>query len=431
MRPISEMTLTEITAEMAEITPKLRKAFDEAGADLDLSKVTAIAGDDAHAKGVALAEMNTRLDNLGQRSLAMESAAKGAASAAKWQEYLDGPAGAPPPGALPIDAPSQGYKSLSDHLTPKFEEMAKANLRKGEFTLDIDAKAYLDNEVKTVVSTGAGFAPQAIRSGLVVAAAQQMPTVIDLIPTVPTDQSAYVFMAQTTRTNSAAEAAESVEGTLVSLAESAFVWTQVSELVQRIGHYVPITDQQLKYIDGLRALIDGDMRVGVRQRLSSQVLNGTGTSPQIEGFLDAGRTDVNTHDATGQVYATGIAGAIEDCQVTGFAEPTAVVTNPSDWWAWRVLTTADGIYINGHPSEVGPRTIWGLPVVTTTEIASGTALTGDFAGYSKLVVGSGVEVAISSEHASYFIQGMNAIRAEVYATLAVTREAAFGKATNL
>jgi HK97 family phage major capsid protein len=281
------------------------------------------------------------------------------------------------------------------------------------------------------MSTGAGFAPQAIRTGETPFAPHQEAAVVDLIPIRRTTQNAYVFMRQTTRTNNAAEIAESTQGSLQSLAESAFAWTEVTETIRKIGHFVPVTDEQLEDIEGMEDLLRQDMLDGVRERLSDQILDGNGTAPNIEGFLDAGRTGVNSHDGSGEAIAVAIAGGIEDCQVTGFAQPDAVIMHPTDWWSFKTAQAADGVLLNGPAAGNIPQVIWGRPVVVTTEIAQGSALTGAFARYSRLAVRRGVEVQISSEHASYFIQGVKAIKAEMRATLAVLREEAFGQITNV
>lgn len=431
---VASMSLAEIRTEMGEIRPKLKAVFDEAGDNLDMSKVTVLGEGDERFKSSQLATMNLRYDELATRKGELEEAAERKARLeADADKDAKAKGRAPIPGGEKREPEKGEYKSFAERALSDDRWVKEYDGGKNGpvVDLDLDAKEWLEHEVKTVMSTGAGFAPQAIRTGINVPAAFQMPTVIDLIPIVRTNQSAYVFMAQTTRTNNAAEVAESVQGTLASLSESAFAWTETSETIRKIGHFVPVTDEQLEDIEGIEDLLRNDMIVGVRQRLSSQILNGDGSAPNIEGFYDAGRTGVNQHDATGQNLAVAIDNGIEDVEVTGFANPDGVVVHPTDWHKWRRIQTADGIFINGSPSEVGPRTLWGLPVVATTETASGKALVGAFRDYSRLAVKRGVEVQISSEHASFFIQGVKAIKAEMRATLAVLREAAFTEVSNI
>lgn len=424
------MTIDQVAAEIKEIRPTLQKAFSEAGSTLDMDKVTAFGeGLDTHAKSVRLAAMNVRLSELGERKQALEAAEQAKAQLDSLSGWLDQPAGGAP---FPVNG--NGRKAYVPFAELAMKDRSWFEGVRGKsgpaLELDIDAKDFLEREVKTVMSTGAGYAPQAIRSGIVVPAAFQAPAVIDLIPIVRTDQSAYVFMRQTTRTNNAAEIAESTNGSLQSLAESAFAWTEISETIRKIGHFVPVTDEQLEDIAGMEDLIRNDMVSGVRERLSDQILDGNGTAPNIEGFLDAGRdtTDVNT---IGDFIADAVDKMIEQVEVTGMAQADGIVLHPSDWHGYRRATTADGIYIAGHPSQAVAAMMWGLPVVLTSEIAQGTGLVGAFARYSRLVVKRGVEVQISSEHASYFIQGLKAVKAEMRATLAVLRETAFAKTDDI
>ena len=174
------------------------------------------------------------------------------------------------------------------------------------------------------------------------------------------------------------------------------------------------------------------MRSGVRERLSSQILNGDGSAPNIEGFYDAGRTGVNQTNGTGLNFAAAMNQAIEDVEENGFTEPDAIVARPSDWRNWQRQTTADGVFLNGHPAEVGAQTSWGLPIVLTTETAAGSALVGNFSEFCRLAVNGGVIVQISTEHASFFLQSVKAMKAEIEgATLAVLREEAFAEVTNI
>ena len=432
LAPVKEMVLDDVVKEAKEITPILQKVFHEAGQTLDMSKVTAFGdGLDDIQKSERLAAMNVRLHELGERKAHLEAAAAGKAEAdamTKWLEAPEGPAPVPDG-----KGGTKAYVPFADLAIKAAESWLKGfeHQKNGPVAiLDLDIKAWLEREVKTVMSTGAGFAPQAIRSGLVTMFGYMAPTVIDLIPIVPTSQNAYVFMRQTTRTNSAAEAAESIEGTLASLAESAFVYTQVSETVRKLGHFVPVSDEQLEDIEGMEGILREDMIAGVRQRLSSQLMNGNGTAPNLTGFLDDGHTPTDV-DTTGDFVADAIDKLIENVQVLGFTEPDAVIMNPSDWHGYRRATTTEGIYIAGNPSDNTPPFLWGKPVVLTTEIAAGSAHCGNYRGFTRLAVKRGVEVSISSEHASYFIQGVKAIKAEMRAAFAVIRELAFAKTNDI
>lgn len=424
MKSVNQMSLEEVASEINEITPVLRKAFAEAGPTLNMAEVEVFGlGMEDGQKSERLANMNTRLQELGERKSVLEAASFAKARAEEMASWASKPKGAIP---MPTEN-SAKLITFGDFAMKSADQWLRHG---GRATIDIDTKSFVDTEVKTIMSTGAGFAPQALRSGVVTGYPYQMPTVIDLIPVVPTAQNAYVFMRQTTRTNNAAEAAESVQGTVATYGESAYAYTQITEPVQKIAHFVPITDEQMEDIPGIEAIIRQEMIAGVRQRLSSQLLNGNGTAPNLTGFLDNGHTPTDVN-ATGEFVADAIDKLIEAVRVNGFTEPDAIVMNPADWHGYRRATTTDGIYIAGNPSENTAPMLWGKPVVLTTEIAAGTALAGDFANYSRLAVKRGVDVSISTEHSTYFINGLQAIKAEMRAAFAVLREAAFAKTDDI
>lgn len=429
MKNAEAMALDEVVAELKELTPQVRKAFQEAGGELDASKITAFGdGLDTGQKSERLAHANERLSKLAERKLYLEQMAEGQAKADAMADWL----------ASPRD-PAPGAGKGAPRLISLADAAMKADVREiwlkraqnsRAVEVDVDVKAWLDHEVKTVMSTGAGFAPQAIRSGVVVPYAYQAPAVIDLVPVVPTSQSAYVFMEQTTRTNNAAEAAESANGALVTLGESAFAYTERSETVRKIGHFIPVTDEQLEDIEGIDALLRADMATGIRQRASSQILNGDGNAPNWEGLLDSGRSTTDV-DGTGLFIADIVDKCIEEVRVTGFTEPSGIVMNSRDWHGYRRATTTDGLYIAGNPSENIAPVMWGLPVALTTEITQGTVLVGNFRDYCRIAVKRGIEISVSDNVASYFIQGVQVIKAEMRAAFAVLRETAFAKSNDV
>ena len=57
-----------------------------------------------------------------------------------------------------------------------------------------------DVNIKTLFETGAGFAPQSVRSGLIVPAATRPIEILDLIPSHPITQAVDKYMLETTHT---------------------------------------------------------------------------------------------------------------------------------------------------------------------------------------------------------------------------------------
>lgn len=282
-----------------------------------------------------------------------------------------------------------------------------------------------DLEVKTLFQTSAGWAPFSPRIGHVALSPQQQPRIVDVFPAGSTGSAVIKYMQETTYTNAADWTAEAAQ-----FPESALALTEVSVNVVKLSTFLPVTDEQLEDVDGARDYINSRMELMMGQRLDSQLLAGDGTGSNLLG-LDA-VSGIQTRAAAGADETTDtLLKAIVDVQATGFAEPSAILMHPTDWMNVRLLKTADGIYIWGHPSTVGTATMWGLPVVSSTYVTAGTARVGDFKGQSQVFHRKGLEFLISNSHSDFFIKGKQAIRCDQRVVLVVFRPTAFVKVTGL
>jgi HK97 family phage major capsid protein len=278
-------------------------------------------------------------------------------------------------------------------------------------------------QMKTVMSTSAGYAPQSTRTGKEVDYAVRRPVVADLIPQTAHDQAAVKYMEETTFTNSADTVAE--EG---SIPESANAWTERTEAMWKISTFLPVTDEQMKYVPQVNALIDNRLTLFLKLAEETKLLTGGGTT-DLTGFLV--KSGVQSQAKGSDPTPDALYKAITKVRATGFAEPTAFVMHPNDWQDIRLLRTTDGIYIWGSPAEAGPERVWSLPGVITTAETENTALLGDFQLYAEIFRGSGVDIKVSDSHSDYFVKGKMAIKATEYVTLAIYRAAAFCKITGI
>ncbi len=167
----------------------------------------------------------------------------------------------------------------------------------------------------------------------------------------------------------------------------------------------------------------------LRQRLDSQILVGNGTAPNLLGLnnLPAIQTQAKGADPV----PDAIFKAMTLIRVTGRANPSGIVMNPTDWQDVKLLRTADGIYIWGSPADMSPDRIWGLQVAISDAQTLNTALVGDFANFSELVLRKDVEVQISNSHSTFFIEGKQAIRADMRVALVAYRDSAFCTVTGV
>jgi HK97 family phage major capsid protein len=282
----------------------------------------------------------------------------------------------------------------------------------------------LPGDVKTLMTTSAGWAPETNRTGRLVEFATRPVQVTDLIPMGRTGQAAVVYMEETTFTNNAAETAEA--GTYP---ESALALTEKSSPVQKIATFLPVTDEQLEDVAGIQSYIDNRLTFMLRQRLDSQILVGNGTPPNLRGVLNV--VGIQTISAGAQPVPDAAYKAMTLVRVTGRANPTGFVFNPTDWQDVKLLKTADGIYIWGNPADAAPDRLWGLPVALSDALTLNTALVGDWQGHSELVLRRDIEVQVSNSHSTFFIEGKQAIRADMRAALVFYRPTAFCTITSV
>jgi len=232
------------------------------------------------------------------------------------------------------------------------------------------------------------------------------------------------YMEETTFTNNAAETAEG--GTYP---EAALAFTEQSSLVRKIAVFLPVTDEQLEDVPQIRGYIDNRLPFMVRQRLDSQILTGNGTAPNLRGIYNV--VGIQTQAKGTDPVPDAIYKAIVKVETVGQAVANAVVMHPNDWQDVRLLRTADGLYIWGNPSDAGPERIWGLRVVRAQAATDGTAIVGDFANFVQLAVRRGIDVQVSNSHSTFFVEGKQALRADLRAALVIYRPTAFCTVTGI
>lgn len=280
--------------------------------------------------------------------------------------------------------------------------------------------------VKTLMSTSAGWAPQAVRTGVVIPDEQRPPEIVDVMNVIPTNQNAYVYMEETTFTNNADFVTEGISTTW---GEAALVFTERSITIRRIGVYLPVTDVQLEDIEGIEAYLNQRLPFMVRQQMDADIIAGTGTAPEYAGLSNA--TGLQTvAKAGGETRFDTAHRALTAIRVTGRANPSHYLLHPNDWEAYRLTRTADGIYILGNPADTAPMRLWGLPVVASTALTENTGYAGDFRTYAYLVEKRGMDVQVGWYN-TQFLDGSKSIRADVRVAPVFQRGTAFCSMTGI
>lgn len=280
-----------------------------------------------------------------------------------------------------------------------------------------------DLELKTLLDT-TGWVPESPRTGRIELAVSPALNVIDLIARGATQYNAIAYMLETTATSGAAEVAEGAQK-----GESTLVVEEQTSPVRTIATVLPITNDLLQDVSACRSYIESRLAYFVRQRLDSQILNGDGVAPNLEGILNV--SGIQTQAKGSDPTPDAISKAITKCIVNGGYVPDGVILHPNDWQEIRHLRTADGIYLWGSPSERGEARIWGLPVAQSTAISEGTGLVGSFQRAAMLFYRTDMQVAISDSHSDFFIKNKVMVRCEVRVAFVVFRPEAFCQVTGI
>lgn len=404
--------LVEKRNELNDLRKKMAKINTEAkdGNDFDFSKATDLTGDkaerlDQYRKNLA------RMDDLGKEVQALADAERGTKESYEEQEIK----------SMIHPQGQQEAKSLGQRFvdSESFKAFKKGQIKFGQVSAD-----FPDIGLKTI-TTSAGWAPPTIRTGEVVMYPTEATRFFDFLPEATTGAAAVTYMEETTRTQDAAAETEATG----AYNESAYALTERSVTVQNIAHFVTVTDQQVEDVPQMQDLIDTELRLGLREVLDTYAITGSGIAPIPLGILY--KSGIGTQVADGDQLPDAVYKAMVKVQAVGKADPNFVLVNPYDWQTVRLQRTDDGVYIWGNPSTIGPETLWGLPVIRSTRITKGNAVTGDAARFGKYFERRGVLVEMTDSHDTNFIYGIKCIRATVRGCFRWSRAAAFCQVTGI
>lgn len=190
--------------------------------------------------------------------------------------------------------------------------------------------------------------------------------ILDSLPTATTnaDVLTYFEKDESKYTNNAAVWTPGNEKPSSSMG-----WKQASAYIETIAHLMPVLEQQIKDFGQLRALINTELLFGLRMKLASEILNGTGASNTIKGILKNENVQKYTKK-TGDDLADSVRRMTTDIFLaTGF-RATHVAMHPVVAESLELMKDKNGRYIN---AVVGGK-LWGLQVVEDLNLAETTTV---------------------------------------------------------
>jgi HK97 family phage major capsid protein len=406
-------TLKEMRAEKALKSEELANIFDSVK---DMSELSSDQKEEIKKRNDELASLGDKITEL-QELESVKNANNDDIEASKKVS------GMPVYGEPEVEAPkSLGQQFLESKAYNSFVESGIKNI---------------PFEAKTTVTTSV-WTRDTIYQQVIPAIEPDPNPALDLVDSINTDQNTYYFL-QESSTNNAAEKAEAA-----AAPEDAFTYTAVTAPVRKFITTLPITAELLEDQAGARAYFDGRLANHVMQRLEKQFLVGGGVAPDIKGLTQ--HAGINTITYTAGAYPANVGGklrtilqGIKDIEVNGKLAPDAILMSPAAYEALAGQVDGNNNFMLGASASSGSPTIWGLPVVKSSQIGGAVSTTidvvvGKFGGSlaANHVFRRGMELQISDSAADGdFGKDILTVKASLRYALAVYKPQAFTRINDI
>jgi len=291
-------------------------------------------------------------------------------------------------------------------------------------TWNIEGRSLLgtDLETRTLLSSetsdpAAGlFRP--VGTPFLQAPRQRRVFVRDVIPVTPTSLASVPYIRELNPATTEVGASSVGEGMLKPEVTMQFV--QANAPAEVIAAWIPITRQVAEDAPTLRGYVDGRLMYMLAVREEQQILNGSGTSPQLRGIRQT--TGIQTQSfATDDITTIG-RGISKVELVDGY--PDAVAINPADFWTMvttRRATQFDSGFSTGLPYGTAPSSLWGLTPIRTRAVEAGVAIVGDWGMGAQIFDRMQAQIRTTDSHSDYFVYNKEVVLAEERVALAVHR----------
>ena len=201
--------------------------------------------------------------------------------------------------------------------------------------------------------------------------------------------------------------------------ESTFTPTLAKANVVNVAHYTKITKQLADDAPALAAYINTKMLYGLQNKVENQIVNGNGTAPQLKGLLATGSYTDASAQLTGAKNLFDLLLLLQGVAETAAYEPEALVLNPMTWAQLAMEKDSQGRYLLGGPGLAANKSVWGIPVVTSSAVPAGKFIFGNFTQTVTIYDRQQVAVEMTGTNEDDFTHYLYTIRASRRLALAV------------
>jgi len=229
-----------------------------------------------------------------------------------------------------------------------------------------------------------------------------------LLPLGSTDAQTIRFPKESAYSDGAAATAEAAAFT-----QSDFNLAASTVNVEKIGTYMRITGEMLDDIKQLTSYLSARVPEKVLSVEDNEILNGDGTSPNLDGLF----TDGTAFAAGGFALAIESANefdvltvALNQLALANYQADT-ILLNPTDLHKMILLKSTANEYLRNQIFSGLQPTINGIPVTVNTAVTAGKFLVGNLRQASQLWIRENLAVEFSREDSDNFQKNFVTVRA--------------------
>lgn len=297
----------------------------------------------------------------------------------------------------------------SDGMQALRKQYGSTALRDTKNPIHVEAKALggLDDlgiGAKATITTFTGQASPQRLPGYRSTLLDEPSAFLSLITTGNTDSSWLEYAQIVSETDNAAIVPE---GELKPLSDLATAKAEAKAHVYADGF--DVTNQTLADDGALAAFMQARIVQHVRNKVEDVVINGDATA-NVKGILTTTGVQSQAFDTDVLTTLARALAKVEAVQV----DPQAIVMNPADVWALKLLKDGEGRFYAGGPFSGSVGGPWGVSLVSSNRVTAGSALVGNFSSF-QLLEREPLSVVAFNQHKDYAQRNMSYVRAELRA----------------
>jgi HK97 family phage major capsid protein len=249
---------------------------------------------------------------------------------------------------------------------------------------------------------------------------------LDHLSTTGMDGPSIEFISHTSTTGAAGTVAPG------GLKPAATFTTTPSILVARkLAVVTGVVDELLDDFPSFLQWVQLELRRLIIDEENAQILSGDGLGDNLLGLLMT--SGILTRAKAADTGLDCIEQALTDLRTgPSFTAADAIILNPATFSAVRRSKNTVGDYIlNPDPSAAEASSIFGVPVLVTTQMPAGTGIVANLRDAATAFIRRGLSVDSTQNNGDDFIRNRTTLRAEERLTLGVQRPSAIVKVSGL